>query len=73
MKTKIQALINTIRPILRNDGGDVEFVDFKEGVVRVRLTGACAGCAMSQMTLKGGIERLLKKEIKGIKGVENVS
>jgi len=73
MKTKVQDLINTIRPILRNDGGDVELVDIEEGVVRVRLTGACAGCAMSQMTLKGGIERLLKKEIKGIKRVENVT
>ncbi len=72
MTDKIKALIAEIRPVLQQDGGDVDFVNFKDGIVKVRLTGACAGCAMSRITLKEGIERLLKKEIPGIKHVENV-
>jgi len=59
-----------IRPLLQGDGGDVEFVDYKDGVVRVRMQGACAGCPMSQMTIKNGIERLLKQEIPEVKSVE---
>ncbi len=73
MKEKIQNLIDKIRPMLQQDGGDVEFIGITEGVVKVRLTGACAGCAMSQITLKEGIEKLLKKEIPEVKSVENVS
>ncbi len=71
MKEKIQETINKIRPVLQADGGDVELVDYKDGVVTVRLQGACAGCAMAQMTLKNGIERLLKQEIPEIKSVES--
>ncbi len=56
--------------MLQADGGDVEFVDFEDGVVKVRLKGACAGCPMSQMTLKNGIEQLLKKSIPEVKSVE---
>ncbi len=63
MKEKIQAALNKVRPMLQKDGGDVELVDVKDGVVKVRLKGACAGCPMSQMTLKNGIENFLKKEI----------
>jgi Fe-S cluster biogenesis protein NfuA len=70
MKEKIQAVIDKIRPMLQADGGDVELVDVEDGVVKVRLQGACAGCPMSQMTLKNGIERLLKKEIPEVKSVE---
>ena len=70
MKEKIQAVIDKIRPMLQADGGDVELVDVVEGVVTVRLKGACAGCPMSQMTLKNGIERFLKKEIPEVKSVE---
>ncbi len=70
MKEKIMETIDKIRPMLQADGGDVEFVDFENGVVKVRLKGACAGCAMSQMTLKNGIERLLKQEIPEVKSVE---
>ena len=62
--------IDKIRPMLQADGGDVEFVDFVDGVVKVRLKGACAGCPMSQMTIKNGIERLLKQEIPEVKLVE---
>jgi Fe-S cluster biogenesis protein NfuA len=57
--------------MLQADGGDVEFVAIEEGVVKVRLKGACAGCPMSQMTLKQGIEKLLKKEIPEVKSVES--
>ncbi|MFO7971497.1 MAG: NifU family protein [Desulfobacterales bacterium] len=70
MKEKIQAVIDKIRPMLQADGGDVELVDVIDGVVTVRLQGACAGCPMSQMTLKNGIERYLKKEIPEVKSVE---
>jgi Fe-S cluster biogenesis protein NfuA len=71
MKEKVQKALEKIRPTLQADGGDVELVDVDaDGVVRVRLQGACAGCPMSQMTLRNGIERVLKKEIPEIKAVE---
>jgi len=69
MKEKVEEVLNRIRPALQADGGDVELVDVVEGVVSVRLKGACGGCPMSQMTLKMGIERLLKKEIPEVKSV----
>ncbi len=73
MKEKVQKIINDIRPSLQADGGDVELVDVSEdGIVRVRLVGACAGCPMSQMTLKGGIEKYLKKMIPEVKSVVSV-
>ena len=72
MKDKIQAVLDNIRPNLRADGGDVELVEVKDGVVSVRLKGACAGCPMSTMTLKNGIERLLKQEIADVKEVKAV-
>jgi Fe-S cluster biogenesis protein NfuA len=70
MKEKVQQVLDKIRPSLQADGGDVELIDVKDGVVKVRLQGACAGCPMSQMTLKNGIERLLKQEIPEVKTVE---
>lgn len=70
MKAKVQATLDKIRPMLKADGGDVELVDIVDGVVKVRLQGACAGCPMSQMTLRNGIEKVLKQEIPEIKGVE---
>jgi Fe-S cluster biogenesis protein NfuA len=72
MKEQVAAVINKIRPMLQRDGGDVELVDFEEGIVKVRLQGACAGCPMSQMTIKNGIERLLKEQIPEVKSVEAV-
>jgi Fe-S cluster biogenesis protein NfuA len=72
MKEQIEEAIKKIRPMLQADGGDVEFVDVEDGVVKVRLQGACAGCPMSQMTVKNGIERLLKQEIPEVKSVESV-
>lgn len=64
MKERVEAALNKIRPSLQADGGNVELVEVtSDGVVKVRLTGACAGCPMSEMTLKMGIERLLKEEV----------
>lgn len=74
MKEKVQQVLDKIRPQLQADGGDVELVEVGEdGVVHVRLQGACAGCPMSQMTLKNGIERLLKQEIPDVKAVEQAA
>ncbi len=72
MREKVKILIDKIRPMLQQDGGDVELVNITDGVVKVRLQGACVGCAMSQITLKEGIEKLLKNEIPEIKSVKNV-
>lgn len=73
MKEKIQAAIDKVRPMLQADGGDVELVDVSDdGVVKVRLQGACKGCPMSQMTLKNGIERIIKQEVPEVKSVESV-
>jgi Fe-S cluster biogenesis protein NfuA len=72
MKEQIQEVLNIIRPSLQADGGDVELVDVKDGVVSVRLTGHCAGCPHSTMTLKKGIERFLKEKIPTVKEVVGV-
>ena len=72
MKDKVEDVLNKIRPSLMADGGNVELVDVKDGIVSLKLTGACAGCPMSTLTLKNGIERILKEEISDIKEVVNV-
>ncbi len=73
MKEQVQKAIDTIRPSLQADGGDVELVDVgADGVVKVKLTGACHGCPMSQMTLKMGIEKVIKKQVPEIKEVISV-
>jgi len=72
MLEKVQEALNMIRPQLQADGGDVELVGIDDGNVKVRLQGACAGCPMSQMTLKNGIEKIIKKMVPEIKSVENV-
>lgn len=73
MREKVETVLDKVRPMLQSDGGDVELVDVTDaGIVQVRLTGACKGCPMSQMTLKNGIERLILKEIPEVKGVEAV-
>ena len=69
MNEKVEAILNEIRPSLQADGGDVELVGVNEGMVSVRLTGACAGCPMSTMTLKMGIERILKEKLPEVKEV----
>ena len=70
MQKEVAKVIEEIRPMLQADGGDVELVDIEDGVVKVRLKGACAGCPMSQMTLKNGIEKFLKQEIPEVVSVE---
>lgn len=73
IKEKVQEALNKVRPSLQADGGDVELVDVDEqGVVKVKLTGACGGCPMSQMTLKMGIEKVLKKNVPEVMRVESV-
>jgi len=73
MKEKVEEVIDMIRPALQADGGDVELVDVTEdGVVSVRLTGACGSCPMSTMTLKMGIEKNLKEKVPGVTSVVQV-
>ena len=69
MKEKIEEVIGKIRPALQADGGDIELVEINDGSVKVRLTGACGHCPMSQLTLKNYVEQILKQEIPEIKEV----
>lgn len=72
MRSQIESALEKIRPSLQRDGGDIELVGVSEdGVVTVRLTGACGGCPMSQMTLRHGVERLLREQVAGISRVES--
>ena len=72
MKALVEKALEKIRPLLQRDGGDIELVEITDGIVKVRLTGACKGCPMSQMTLKQGVERMLLKEVPGLKEVQAV-
>ena len=72
MEDRIKAVLETIRPALQADGGDVEFIDFNEGVVTVRMMGACGNCPMALMTLKQGIEKRMKAEIPEVISVEQM-
>lgn len=73
MRERIEKALSNIRLSLQRDGGDVELVEVTDdGVVKVRLSGACSGCPMAEMTLRLGIERALKKEIPEVKTVEAV-
>ncbi len=71
-KQLVEKALEKIRPMLQRDGGDIELVEVNDGVVKVRLTGACKGCPMSQMTLKQGVEKMLLKEVPGLKEVQAV-
>jgi len=74
LNEKVLKALETIRPYLKADGGDVELVKVTpEGIVEVKLTGACIDCPMSQMTLRAGVERALIREVPGIRRVEAVS
>ena len=73
MREKVEAALKQIRPALMADGGDVQLVDVNEGVVTVRLMGACGGCMMATMTLQYGIERMLKEQVPEVKEVVAVS
>lgn len=73
MREKVEKALSKIKPMLQADGGDVELIDVtQDGVVKVRLKGACMGCPMSEMTLKAGIEKQLMSEIPEIKRVVSV-
>jgi|Deesub1362B_J571_1020462.scaffolds.fasta_scaffold00112_52 Fe-S cluster biogenesis protein NfuA len=72
MKEKVEKAVEKIRPLLQADGGDIELMGVEGNVVRVRLTGACAGCPMSQMTLQMGVEKSLKEQVPEIERVEAV-
>lgn len=74
MEERIKKALDSIRPYLQADGGDVELVNVsKDGIVQVKLLGACSSCPMSQMTLRAGVERALIREVPGIRRVEAVS
>jgi len=68
-KDKVKEVLDKVRPYLVRDGGNVELIDVSDGTVKVKLVGACAGCPMSKLTLKNGIERILKQEIPEVKEV----
>jgi Fe-S cluster biogenesis protein NfuA len=69
MREKVEAALAQVRPALQADGGDVELIDVSEGVVKLKLTGACGGCPMATMTLRQGIEQVLKEQVPEIKEV----
>ncbi len=72
MHEQVQEVLNKLRPFLLRDGGDVELIDVDDGVVMLRLMGACGNCPSSAITLKAGIERALTTEVPGIKEIEQV-
>lgn len=69
MKETVIKELDKIRPMLQADGGDVEFVDYEDGIVKVKLTGACGGCPFAQITLSNGIEKTLKENIPEVQKV----
>ena len=72
MKEKVQEVIDKIRPMLQRDGGDIQLIDVTDGIVKVKLQGACGSCPMSAMTLKMGVEKQLKQEVPEVKEVVSV-
>ena len=72
MKERVEEALKQIRPALEADGGGIELVDIVDGVVKVRLQGACQGCPGAQMTLKMGVEKVLKEQVPEVKSVESV-
>lgn len=73
MRQEVETVIEKyIRPRLKADGGDIKLIDVKDGIVKVQLTGACGSCPMSQLTLKKGVEKAIKEQVKGVKAVEGV-
>ena len=73
MEEQIKNVIHKLRPYLQRDGGDIEYVDFKDGIVYVRMLGACAGCTMIDDTLKDGVEQILMEVVPGVLEVQNIS
>ena len=72
MFEEVKKAIEEIRPLLQADGGDVELVEVKDGIAKIRLKGACSGCPMAKMTIRMGIEKRLKEKIPQLKGIEEV-
>ena len=72
LESKVKKILNKVRPYINRDGGDVEFVNIEDGIVNIRLVGACVGCSAVDITLKEGIETILLEEVPGIIGVENI-
>ena len=73
IEEQIKNVIHKLRPYLQRDGGDIEYVDFKDGIVYVRMLGACTGCTMIDDTLKDGVEQILMEEVPGVLEVQNIS
>ena len=73
MNAEIEKALEEIRPMLAMHAGNIELVDFENGVVKVRMLGTCHGCPLSQLTLKAGVEELLKEKVAGVKKVEAVA
>ena len=73
IEEQIKNVIHKLRPYLQRDGGDIEYVDFKDGIFYVRMLGACAGCTMIDDTLKDGVEQILMEEVPGVLEVQNIS
>lgn len=73
IEEQIKNVIHKLRPYLQRDGGDIEYVDFKDGIVYVRMLGSCAGCTMIDDTLKDGVEQILMEEVPGVLEVQNIS
>ena len=72
LRERVERVLDAIRPYVQGDGGDIELIDVADGIVQVRLAGACVGCMHSMMTLQAGIERMLKQEVPEIRVVEAV-
>lgn len=70
IRERVEHVLETIRPYIQGDGGDLELVDIVNGIVQIRLAGACVGCMHSMMTLQAGVERMLKEAVPEVKGVE---
>ena len=73
IELKIKEVLNKIRPFLQNDGGDIEFVEFKDGIVYVSVLGACVDCIGLDSTIRDGVEMILMEEVEGVIGVEVVN
>lgn len=72
VRARVERVIEAIRPYIQADGGDIELVDVSDGVVQIRLAGACVGCMYSMMTLQAGVERMIREEVPEIQAVEAV-
>ena len=70
---QIEKVVNKLRPYLNRDGGDIELIDFKDGIVYVKMLGACAGCSLLDETLKDGVEQILMEEVPGVLQVRNIA